>query len=1849
MSHTFFNSFKEKLFTSDLDKHFAISAYPVNSQFFDTYENKTDISLTQFRTVSDLSAYAARDGLEFTDMFSTGSAYGILYDSYSGDDLRSKPLFVNAENYDAFIEVYGDEVLIDQQDVEIRLKKYIDPTQYDDYTEQDIEDTINANSGFYYVRTKEELGWIADRCNDDSNFNNKIRVVVGDDIGSESLSYDDMGFCICPSASRPFQGILDFNGHTIYNKNIICSGDVNGLVGYLGDRGIVRNVVLQNYQFICKKSIDLNKIETTCTDVIVGGLVGVNYGTVENVITSGEMKFNDFCPEVYLVGNKFEYSEGDSNARSYDYRTFFQNKFCINSIYNVIPYVGYFNEGADSYFNDVGTRTLLDFSDYNEFTGVFDGESYSFFTTQAKVSMGYYNPNDDTDYSMCQYQFLEPKSSIEVHDDLSQVVRYPIFPLGKFSKSKYRRISADFILKEKNSPSICGEFTHLIADREYCQLVNEYETQSSYDGSFETEIVATETYDSVDVPLSFLWKDIERGAYLTRQLRDTIHLFFTRSDVDPDNFTSIYEKITIHQRLNPASRIAYYCSPIVGNNFGTIQNVDCRHTIIESDTTFVGFIGNVCGKMNTGTIDQVTSNLSFRLNTSGENITHTYLDDRTYLPDVGSDYPNERVVFGYNYDYYQSPYFSNTQEYSANSGNLQVTSSFYTFHDFVASGVNRRYYADNNIIFNEYENSDYTDFKNCNFYVTGSTDTVAQDNPLQYYPLYLSTSSDTESTGNLYLRCIPDFLSDVKEGIPDIEFKIFRNSCKPLGTADYQISNESIDFARLTSDERGTITGYISKIGEGSQSLIEHMELCYLGDAYKTLSTDDVLATADMLNEITWDEGTGYKTITYSDGKTVVEEVSWDSGSHQITLSDVFSYCPVFSGTLSGANEFAKNIVNAKIALGANIIGDISLDNQITEPNDIGMALKNWTARPDDNVDSSSSEDYFPFSCGNYSKNDHETSYVSQYVIPAFTGPNETSSDWKIFDNGYGIPMAWYWTPCLSGVLNNHGYSDPTDPSFKRYCQDSSKLEETVNKYTNNPKGFCSTRDGEQLWDVQAPKIYDDASENPEPSTGLQRSVIDIQLRSTYEAALKNILVLLRSYSTILKSLSLSSATIFINRITIPLANRTQMTNSYRSFYVTKGTHSGETVRVCYLETTGSPMFYNDSSDTSQLTPNKDMEMGNADFAYIDVSILVQDPLDETGTEKIPYSVIIKLPVKEVSIPISSFRISGSLVGTSDFTYTTDFTTTETASGITLYTQKVCFYPYLAAFTPPESDITYTLQSIYNVGGICGMLNASESYIENGNGTTRSNTATCGTISNCKILLTDETAKSINSLTNVTTSYVSSVGGSRLVVEDVNPRTIGIANKFAPVAAIFEYHSNEVGLSSYCGISQDDYDANTDSLQDLRLGKTNLINIDVHYETEDDDISSINHFIWGGLIQWANISMMLDYTNFFMQRYSFDNRDDDFEGAAAYIAHSYSNFPESVILPMWSSNTSDCAMYGPEGFKLDAYQYPVTGYNSTAEDCNPDGANILCPYNYQYAGDDIPTVNSVKYKNGAWMRSKNSKRYHYLVGNVLNVENLYKISSDGEATQLTPNIQMSPQCNAPNSDYYDVFAPMFNGSSHLAFSKLGKATVRNAYVKSENAYSYSPTTTYDMVNDRLLSLIAIRASNISDGESSTSLAYWDYTKTLMHSDLSGNPLILNIVYSNENEIDSTCTRGLWFHQMGPWDSADWMKYTTVNDCTSDGSSISLGYMPDPDEILTLIMNYNKDPDTVEYEGSSVYVDDLNGFLLVDSSGNLVSVYKIDPITEAEGSWVINPPVTGTIDDKAYGLLAAIRTKDSTKV
>lgn len=140
---------------------------------------------------------------------------------------------------------------------------------------------------FYVISTPEEMAWFAKEVN---NGNTEINAVLNNDIvfGEDSLSICKKNWTpIGVSPSVMYEGVFDGGGFGLYG----LAGQT-GVFGFVGQDGIVKNLssfCLSNEPcFSSKITSALNESDT----MIVGGVIAVNYGYVENVVNSGKVLGN---------------------------------------------------------------------------------------------------------------------------------------------------------------------------------------------------------------------------------------------------------------------------------------------------------------------------------------------------------------------------------------------------------------------------------------------------------------------------------------------------------------------------------------------------------------------------------------------------------------------------------------------------------------------------------------------------------------------------------------------------------------------------------------------------------------------------------------------------------------------------------------------------------------------------------------------------------------------------------------------------------------------------------------------------------------------------------------------------------------------------------------------------------------------------------------------------------------------------------------------------------------------------------------------------------------------------------------------------------------------------------------------------------------------------------------------------------------------------------------------------------------------------------------------------------------------------------------------------------------------
>ena len=1778
MRQVFFNSFKEKILKGQVPDVITASGIPFTSEFLDTYDN-TDISIEQYRTLSDFDSYSeGNSATKFEDTKFKYSEYGIEYSGYYDNDVSEKPLFINPDNYQEFLQIYSGEI------------RYEDPyvkNKFDGY----VSDDANVNSGFYYVAKKSQLKWIADRCNDDSNFNNRITVVLGDDIGNPDGSMPTvLDTVIGKNPKKPFSGIFDMNGHKLSNLIFSCQENSNGLIGYLSPDGIVRDAIVQDLTFRCMNKISLDKIRDDCSDVVAGGLVGTNYGTVENIITSGTVQFNGFCPEVYLTENKYEYESYDVTVNNRDYNCFFPSKFCINSIYNVIPYVGYFAEGADSYFNDIADPMLT-------LSGVLNPTNL-YLSTQNNIKcllglkFKMYGAGDDiVDTSYNYDHYLEGKLANSILYDQSSVELAHVIPENPTYVQKsnngdgYHPLNdnsyfAD-VYRQKDlgngnvqlfPPLITTENDQRIPDKVLANTLTNLVKISSWNEKQEQDIGDATTYTQ------YAYLDSEYGSYLARQIRDQILMYMSRG-----------EKVTTHQKMNPYSRIAYFGSPIVGNNFGTIRMIDCHHTIREAQDTFVGFIGNVCGKENCGDIYDVNSVLDIEVDPSSAHAErmNVYTNNLNFKPDYPEDYANLVNVFGYNWDYYQSPDGLNADEleiYSAVSASaVKVTDRFYRYHDLgtgTYSGVKEDKLS--NYTFNRLDYTEHVRESNqyCNFNLTDLTEEetsataskIPEEIRRSKLKLNIEGGNNKPDDFSVQLSIVPSAVSTYST------FKLFN---------PYDASKRDNVYERLNLTASDVQNGF-------KNISVQHLDYNQLGDACKFTSLQDQPDFGSI-------------------------------GDYKLTMEDVMNYCPSFTGnlgkTIDNAYDFAKNIMDAKVAIGCEMLANPELRTDYQFPG---------------------GNSPFTTDAGLFGT----TNNNGPYVIPAHTGPNDSDSDYTI-GRSYIADMCWYMQPGSYPADTTNG-PIAYDTSVVQYL--GIECESAVlnsGNTANRINYFCSIAPNGR-WDLYGSKLgkFDSDTFNERDNyskAAIPRSVLEIDVRSGAEQLTYKLAEAASSTDGWNEIIGNSRYDVAINKIYVPVANRTQ-NDAYQS-----SSFEGVNVSGIYIHEKAQKRRWKYLSDRLPAAADKEdpEQVGNLDKMYIDMSVYVK-----TGKDYKVYPMIAEIPVNEMYLPISCVKGTSKIGPITVDYYSEDLANTKQASNI--YFRMVKYFHLIPAYDmydTAEDEIAYRLKSIYNIGGICGMINHSQRFIEHGsydllrNGYSSSdfvgtNRAETGSIRNCCIKVTDKTIKYIND------TLLSEKVDGKLV--EKNDHTIAIANKFGGVAAVYEYRQNDMGTSPSTMLQSADLDAlQRIDFQKFKIDSVTVAGPDDFYtgevvspeEASGRDLFKTFDKVFSPLIEWCNVSNVLDTTNFFLI-----NDERNWENLR-YCTRQSSNFPiagnihQALGVSDWDMLNGPGSFIGQTDARVIKDAWPVIDLERAAPTPEEE-ANLpkILERMFNRVGSNSTGISTVVSASDKYPRLSFTKRYDLLPSILLNVNgfNLYGDIDDPDTT--TFNTHMSPVANASCSEYNDIYEQTLSGNGHFINRKLSKP-ILTAPVALHGAYydlaMASRVSSMPILNQRLIDFFTWRY--VTSGGITDRYFTWDYDRV----EVDKSPLLFTIKYKKSN-----WTRGLWIHQHDRADYVDKLQYPMRDDeVINDGSNVHLGYMPSTRGIVKLMNTLDLDVEDEMYdEGRSVDGEDFRGILLFDTSdGSLITLFDRGYGADLDnGSYIAELKKKARIGGIMYGLLAELK-------
>lgn len=351
-----FNDFKRRLLNGEVPNSFNCKAYLLNSN----YEKITETP-EYMRNIIDFATlnYGALH-VDSTTHQLAGSAIAsgaIIENTYyrtsaTSEEDVSQAMYsvVTSANVSAMSGILG-----------IARNTRFEDTRFADY--------LKKYSYFYVVTRADEFAKLIKDCRE--NDYETFAVVLADDIEHVTIN----STCFGVSREHPFRGVFDGNGYALHIASLNANSRSNGIFGYIAETGIVRNLkILSDEQsnslanntisIINNNKISLSTIKNGDGDVKIGVLAGVNNGTIENTLLSANIIHIGSCtPEFYFVQNKTSNENLLSNSwkklnlldqsnmfaasslSSYS-NFFYPTQLCLNSISNIIPYVGYFNEGC---------------------------------------------------------------------------------------------------------------------------------------------------------------------------------------------------------------------------------------------------------------------------------------------------------------------------------------------------------------------------------------------------------------------------------------------------------------------------------------------------------------------------------------------------------------------------------------------------------------------------------------------------------------------------------------------------------------------------------------------------------------------------------------------------------------------------------------------------------------------------------------------------------------------------------------------------------------------------------------------------------------------------------------------------------------------------------------------------------------------------------------------------------------------------------------------------------------------------------------------------------------------------------------------------------------------------------------------------------------------------------------------------------------------------------------------------------------------------------------------------------------------------------------------------------------
>ena len=452
-----FNDFKRKFIAGEVPPSFDCTAYLMNSNYEKIYDQIQYMrTMDDFYTMNPNALYYENGELSGNALASGSyieNSYYKITENTEEDQAATQLIIVDNSN----IESYRNLLYKSEQEGPGKYKEYIEK-----YGQFFLVGNSNEFAKLVKVCKEQELEYFA--------------VVLYDDI--EFIDIIDS--CFGSTREHPFRGLFDGNGYALCIRSIILNKRASGIFGYISENAIVKNFKILN-AFVRDKAlliddnvltvtvnestnlISLNSIKRGAGDVNIGILAGVNNGTIENVVMSAKVVYASMIrPDVYFVQNKSDQNGGTKMLISQDileakidnnftatsalssYKNFcYPSPLCLNSEANLIPYVGYFNEGCfnsrtrDIDFSSTGTSNEFQPPLYRTYTsgGKLIDDYTSDFNYMGDIFTLYDSKHKDDHYRPAD-KFLFGSTDAETVNDVSKLHAMS-FRLGPNNKAAF--------------------------------------------------------------------------------------------------------------------------------------------------------------------------------------------------------------------------------------------------------------------------------------------------------------------------------------------------------------------------------------------------------------------------------------------------------------------------------------------------------------------------------------------------------------------------------------------------------------------------------------------------------------------------------------------------------------------------------------------------------------------------------------------------------------------------------------------------------------------------------------------------------------------------------------------------------------------------------------------------------------------------------------------------------------------------------------------------------------------------------------------------------------------------------------------------------------------------------------------------------------------------------------------------------------------------------------------------------------------------------------------------------------------------------------------------------------------